>query len=307
MDMTPEQLNSTVGDLSGVVPQLARLLSDSVQADRGAVFVYSSDQASTIALFRYGYPEDQEGAHRWTNEFGPVEIPAEKWVIEHKLPLHRTCPEDFEQFPLVNPGQEVREGRHVDVTIPLIWDDRVQGSACIWRSHQRDPFTEDEIDRLMDLGRVVAMTIVFARGYDEERLQRSRLDSLLEVASAVSSGREADQVFEVLVRSIRQATGSDVCTLYLYDNGGADIHSQFQDGMLETELDDFQTTQFVSLYDVPAELRLMRTREPLIVRDYRNQLSANTPLTQRLIREGISEILLLPVFWQEESLGVIYL
>ncbi len=306
MDVSPSQPQTTAGELAELAPQLAKLLADSIQADRCAVFVYSADQHSTIALFRHGYPTSDDQAHRWTDQFDPARIPTEDWVIKHKRPLQRLSPSDFERFPLVNPGQEGREGRLADVTIPLIWEDEVQGSACIWRAHDPEPFSDADLERLMELGRVVAMTVVFARGYDDERIQRQRMDALLEVATASSSGEGMDDVFQVLVKSVRRATESDICALYLYNDDGGGVFYACQDGMLDEEVVEFDEAQSLTVFDVPAELRLKRTKEPLVVRDYRNQLAADTPLTKRMIRDGIPEVLVLPVVWQGESLGVIY-
>lgn len=296
----------TVSELSSIVPRLTRVLADSVYADRCAIFVYSEDQQSTIALFRDGYDDPEHLAHQWTNDLAPRQVPVERFVIDTMQPLHRTGPEDFVEYPLVNPGQEKAEGRLVDLTIPLIWDGQVHGIALIWRKDDPTPFTTDEIRRVMDIGRLTAMTIVFARQYQRERRQSQRLDALVRVARMTATSQSLDSVLEAVADSVRSATGSDVCALYVFDEHDEAVITSVQSGMLPEEMEMFRASSLVPVSDVPSEFTIRRTLESMVIRDFERELAPNSPFGTYAIERKISEILLTPIIWQSQIVGVIY-
>lgn len=305
MSETPKS-RTTISELSSIVPQLARILGEIVQADRCAIFVYSEDQESTIALFRHGYDDDGILAHSWTDAQSPQDVAAERFNLETKQPLHRTAPEDFERYPLLNAGQERLEGRLVDLSVPLIWNGRVQGSACVWRKDDPRPFTDHEIRRVMDTGRLTAMAVVFARHYHKERLQRQRLDALVHVSSVTVTSHSFDNVLETLIEAVRSTTEADVCALYVFDESDLEVISSVQVGMGPDELEMFRVSALVTFDQVPAEVRIRRTLEPMIVRDFERELAANSAFTRHAVQTRISEVLLLPVTWQSQVVGVIY-
>lgn len=298
--------STTIRELSSIVPQLARILGDIVQADRCAIFVYSEDQSSTIALFRHGYDDDALEAHGWTDAQSPQNVAAERYNLETIRPLHRTTSEDFERYPLLNAGQERSEGRIVDLSIPLIWNGRVQGSACIWRKDDPRPFTDHEIRRVMETGRLTAMTIVFARHYHQERLQRQRLDALVQVSSVTATSHSFDNVLETLVEAVRSTTEADICALFVFDESDREVITSVQAGMEQDEQEMFRASTLVGIDQVPAELRVRRTLEPTVVREFQRDLAADSAFTRHAVESRISEILLLPVTWKSQVVGVIY-
>jgi putative nucleotidyltransferase with HDIG domain len=293
-------------ELSAVLPQFAEILAHAIQATSCAIFAYSEDQLSTTALFRYGYANQGLEAHRWTDSLSPRENPAEAHVLETRQPLIRAKDADFQQYPLLNPGQERLEGRLTDLTIPLIWADHVQGVACLWRTLDPVPFCEEEIQTVLDLGQLAAMTIVFARQYEMERLQHQRLEMLLHAADVSASGRGLDHVLQVLARSIRTATEADVCSLYVYDEDQKEALAAYQDGLRAEEQAVFVASQYVPVGEVPAELKVQRTLGPLLVRDFERDLAHGSALSRYAISQNISEILILPIAWQSEAVGVVY-
>ncbi|MEX2425220.1 MAG: GAF domain-containing protein, partial [Thermomicrobiaceae bacterium] len=297
---------ATFNELSSVVPQFAQMLAEAMHADRCAIFAYAEDQQSTIALFRYGYDDVIREAHSWTNRFNPAEIPAEAHILQTKQPLMRSTEEDFAQVPLVNTGQERREGRLTDLVVPLIWEERVQGVAYVWRTHDPAPYSSFEIQTAMDLGQLVAMTVVFSRQYESERVQRQRLDTLLNVASIASSGQRLDDVLQVLAGAVRSSTGADVCSLYVLDQHGRDVIAAYEDGLQPDEVNVFIASQQISVYDIPVEVRLHRTLEPEVIHDFDTDLASCSPLRKYALDTGIAEILVLPITWQQRVTGFIY-
>jgi HD-GYP domain-containing protein (c-di-GMP phosphodiesterase class II) len=295
-----------INELSAIVPHLTRILAESVEADRGAIFVYSEDLASTEALFRYGYDSTSLMAHQWTNNLNPRDIPAERYVIENRVPLHRVSEADFKQYPLVNPGQERAEGRLVDLSIPLIWNDQVHGSAYLWRKDDPSPFTADEIRRAQEIGRLTAMTIVFARQYQRERQRGYRLDALLRVADVMAASSSFESVLETLVDSVRSITGADVAAMYVFDDDDQYVLTAAQSGMIDDEREMFRDSLLVPVTDIPAELVMRRTLEPMLVRDFEKQLSVESEFGKYAIQRQISEILLLPIVWKSQIVGIVY-
>jgi putative nucleotidyltransferase with HDIG domain len=298
--------NITLEELKDAVPRLAELLANAMKVDHCAVFVYSTDQQSTIALFRHGYDQPELRAHSWTDPLSPVSIPAEQYVLQTRKPLLRQSERDFERFPLVNPGQEIREGRIVDLTIPLIWGDKVQGTTCLWRAHDPRVFTEAEISRAVELSKLVAMTIVFAREYGEERLQRQRMNALLDVANAASSGQGIDDILQMIAGSMRAVTDCDVCLLYTFDETGDEVLASFQTGLHSGELSLLEDSSTVGVNDVPAEVSVRLTRRPRVIRDFTSELSSTGYLCGYLLEHNVSELLLVPIVWQNEMVGVAY-
>jgi putative nucleotidyltransferase with HDIG domain len=295
-----------IHELSSVIPPFAEVFAQAIGADCCAIFAYAEDQQSTIALFRYGYEEALLEAHEWTDPLSPRQIAAEEYILETRKPLIRASHEDFEQYPLINPGQEQLEGRLCDVTIPLLWDDHVQGVANLWRRFDKRNFTDEEVQTLLDLGQLAAMTIVFGRQCEQERLQRDRIQTMLEAANISVSGVSIDQVLPNLARAIRTSTQADVCSLYIYAEQQDEILAAYQDGLREDESQMFEDSRNVPVQAVPAERYLRHSLEPYVVRDPESDLASDSLFAQFVREQGISEILLLPIVWQAELIGVVY-
>jgi transcriptional regulator with GAF, ATPase, and Fis domain len=148
---------------------------------------------------------------------------------------------------------------------------------------------------------------VFARQYESERVQRQRLDTLLDVASIAASEQRLDDVLQILARAERAATGADVCALYIFDESGDSVLAAYQDGIRQDEEEAvFIASQGISVTEVPAEMQVRRTLEPAIIRDVVQELSPDSAFARYALRECISEILLIPIVWQSEVVGVMY-
>jgi putative nucleotidyltransferase with HDIG domain len=308
LDGTRENFPSevTTDELSSIMPALAEMLAKCVDADCCSVFAYDEDQQSTLSLFRYGYDETSLGARRWADRLPPRQIPAERHVISTRQPLIRSTPGDFEQFPLANPDNQRVEGRLTDLTIPLLWNDHVQGIAYIWKRFDAHRFTESEIQTALDLGQLAAMTIVFSRQYAHERLQRIRLETMLGASDLSVSGTSVDAILAQLANSMRKVTAADVCSIYIFDENQDDILASYLSGVAG-QVPDVQTDHRTTpVHLIPAEVQMLETRVPSVIRDFEREFGTGGAFIEALKGQGISEALLLPIIWQGDVLGAVY-
>ncbi|MFW6076040.1 MAG: GAF domain-containing protein, partial [Chloroflexota bacterium] len=301
-------LSTTIAgdELNEVMPRIAALLAGSVAADRCAIFVYSAEQTETIAVYRHGYTKEMLLAHGRMTPMAPADIPVEAEIIRTGQAIQRTFPDDVQRWPMIEPDQFEREGRWRDLILPLTWNGQVQGVSYIWRAGDPSPFTDDDVAAASAVGGLAALAIVFARQYQQERVLRQRLDSLLDVATIATSDVGIDEILQSLARAIRDATEADICSLYVLGSDANSALISYQDGVDESEREMFLESHQTLVSEVPAARRASETLRPQIVRDFASDLAPDSALARLVADRPISEILLVPMVFQGRMTGVVY-
>ncbi len=306
MEFSHSTHSLAAAELDVIMPRMATLLANALNAEHCGVFAYSEDCSSTLAFYRHGYQYSVSSNGANYEELAPHDVPAEAEVLRTGEPLVRRSKVDFAEFPLLNQDREPASERLSDLVLPLEWQGAVQGVAYIWRANDPVPFRDDEIEAALRVGRVAGMAIVFARQHETERIQRQRLDTLLDVAGIATSEQRLEDVLQTLARSIRSANGTDVCGLYVFDESGDSVLGSFQDGVRPGEESIFAESTHIPVSRVPVEIELRETLEPKLIHDLDNDFAQGESLHAYLKEQGISEVLAVPIVYQSDLVGVVY-
>ena len=123
---------------------------------------------------------------------------------------------DVKQEPRYQPSPFPPEDTRAELTIPLIFDNRVIGVLDL-QSDLKDAFTQDDRFLCEALADNVAVAIHNADLYRTERWRRQVADSLREVAGLISSDVDLEDVLDSILRELERNLPCDVSAVWLLD------------------------------------------------------------------------------------------
>jgi putative nucleotidyltransferase with HDIG domain len=294
-------------ELAAILPVIAETMREQTAANACSFYIYDRDVTRTVASFRHGesIAVYKDLAHADT--LPPQAIPIERDLLRHGGYINRSTDSDFERWPLLNDEVRLRTDQYVDVAIPLQRNGNAYGVVYLWRHGGRGPFTPDEVETAYRLAQIAAMAVEFARLYVEERVNGQSLNALLEVATLASSHLTVDDVMPAVTRIVRTVTDADVCNLYVFDDSRNVVEAAFSEGLNESERWAFEQSDVYPVSVVPAEERARATLSPVVVRDLEADLAPDSELIHYAREARISEILVVPIVYHQNMIGVIYL
>jgi putative nucleotidyltransferase with HDIG domain len=294
-------------ELEFIIPVIARVMREQIDALACSFYIYNADQTATVATFRHGNTELILHDLEATDSISPHDVPVEKEVLSALCSIRRSSEDDFTRWPMLNDQLRMSTEGYMDVVVPLLRRDHVYGVVYIWRCGESGAFTDNEIDSIERLAHVAAMAVDFARHYVSERARRRQLNALLTIASLSASHLTVDDVMPEVTRIMRSITEADVCNLYVFDPSGEMVESSFSSGLNQRERWVFDDSDQYPLETVPAEQLARETLSAVVVRDPENELVTNSELVVYAREADISEILIVPIVYQKRMIGVIYL
>lgn len=160
---------------------LLRGILQLVDADLGGFFVYDE----MLQRVELGTIEGIQSPPSFPSvrviRLSPQAVPAERWILRHRRPLHLYQPRHWQMFPPVNPGLRLLAERNTlsALVLPLRWGPDQVGVAYLWRHQQPRPFSRDEIRQAKKWCEIAAIVAVASRLYQQERTLRSNFQHLL--------------------------------------------------------------------------------------------------------------------------------
>ncbi len=294
-------------ELAHIIPVIASVMAQQANASSCSFYIYGRYADQTIATFRHGdiqliFPELSDA-----DSISPEDIPIEAEILRTGKSITRSTAADFERYPMINDKLRDYPSAYADVVVPLKLRDKIYGAVYLWRYASPGPFTPQEIASAESLAQVSAMAVEFSRQYVEERTRRQRLNALLSVASLAASHYSVEDVMPAVTGIIRSVTEADVCNLYVFDEPGDTVIASFSSGLNEREKWVFEESDKYPVESVPAEERARETLGPVVIRDPATELAGGSELVNYALEAGISEILVVPIVYQQSMIGVVYL
>jgi putative nucleotidyltransferase with HDIG domain len=294
-------------ELGAVIPVIAEIALKQVRASSCAFYIYGPDAVSTVVVFRHGgarvyYPNISD-----FDAVNPLDIPAEAEILRTGASIRRSAPEDFERWPMLNKELISFDEGYADLIVPLKRNRQVYGVTYFWRYGEAGAFSDGEVQVAERLGATAAMAVEYARQYGTERVRRIQIQALLDVASLASSYLTVNDVLPPLTEIARSVTEADVCNLFVYDDEGEYVVNAFSSGFDERDQWVIDKNSKYPLSAVPCEVKAKRTLQPVIVRDIEKEIVVDSHLVTHAGEVQVSEILVVPVIYQAEMIGVIYL
>ncbi len=139
---------------------------------------------------------------------------AERAIIEHSVVTFQA---DDTNLPDTERNQLNEYGVKSALLVPLVLSGQVVGEAEIWDSAKAHTFTPKELRMVHLLAAHAAGLIVNARLYETTRQNETRLTTLLEIARAVSSSLELEEVLTYVTHSMTDVLQLEHCAISEYD------------------------------------------------------------------------------------------
>ncbi len=154
----------------------------------------------------------------------------------------------------------------------------------------------------------VATAIENARIYAEEQRRAEEASTLLEIANAINSTLELDDILKKLTLHAARACDANRCTIVLLDERGETllpITSQFASGRADPKM--WRLFKHASyprpVEDVPGAMQVMRERHPLFIHD-----AQASSLPRSWVEPfGVGSVLIVPLVSREQAIGIMAL
>jgi putative nucleotidyltransferase with HDIG domain len=299
--------NEVDRELAAIIPVIADIALNQIQASSCAFYIYRADTLDTAIVFRHGEAVIFEPHSSTYDSVPPTDVPVETEILRTGESVRRSTPEDFQRWPMLNTTLVSYDDGFVDLVVPLKRNGKIYGVTYFWRYGEPGPFTDHDIEVAERLTSVAAMAVEYARQYGTERVRRTQLQALLDVTALASSHLTVDEVLPPVTEIARHVTGADVCNLFVYDDAGEYVVNAYSSGLDQRDSWVIEKSATIPLSAVPCEVKAKQTGQPVIVRDVENEVSSNSQLAKQARTLEISEILVVPIIYREEMIGIIYL
>ncbi len=277
--------------------QVLRTLLTTVHADLGGFFVFDEQREQVVIGTIEGQQPPGSLPPVQVVAVPPLSVPAERWLLEHRRPLHLHRPRDWRLFPPMNPGLRALAEQHhlVGLAVPLEWEGDFVGVAYVWRHRTPRPYTRREIREAQRWCRLASAVAVTSRLWIREAQLRADLESLIELDRRLGAATS----LALFGRSVRETltallpTASVFLTLRL-DSESIVVYPDDRPLHLEQALRS-SLSQFAALGPSgQAFFLLSRGDAP----PFLDPVVAALP-------ESVTHLLVLPIEAEDETLGVV--
>jgi len=297
-----EEVNRLVSsslNVEEVLQNLARAIAQFFDAPFVSIWAYDVAAQRLRRALTFG---DPELAAALRDEFALGEG-AVGWVVEHHEPILWT---DAVNDPRFLDAPQLREhGLHWMTAYPIAIGDRILGAFAVLRAAALT-MTPETLTLMGSLAAQAAIALENARLYSETSRRLTETRALLEVAEILSSTLDSRRLLKRVALKVAQVCRVDRCTLEMWDGDRViPLMSQFADGRKTPRMwERFQTVQAGPPEAIPANARVIDTRQPLIIDD-----CATSPLipSEWVEAFGLRACLLVPMLRQERVIGVMTL
>lgn len=285
---------STV-DPDRVLRQILEVAMSLMQSKMGAIMLLDASRAHFEAVADMGLAKSWVGKEKLSTDTSLAGVATKR----NEYVLARD--DELAAFELPRPagGRRIRSA----LSIPITVDGEPIGVIELYESTPR-AYTDLDVTMLTTLGPQAGIAIKNARLFHEERRRRRQAIMLTEFAQAVSEARDLDELLETIAEKAARTVGVDRCSLFFYEPEANAL--TFVAGYGRSTLQVWLLNQFhVPMSELgQATARALRTREPSIVEDVREEMS----LESRIFRgPGVVSYLQVPLLVKEELIGLMSL
>jgi PAS domain S-box-containing protein len=192
-------------DLPTLLPKLASLLGESLDADGCYIALWDSDRQIAIPAAAYGPVRD---------ELSDIHVrPGETTMTESVLHAGRALAiEDLSDAPYTTPCITSPVPIQSALALPLVTGDEKLGAAHI-AFHETHHFSPDEISRAEQAAGQIALAIARAQLLKTERQQRELAEALREAARAIGTSLELNEILRVILDQLKRVLVYDTASV----------------------------------------------------------------------------------------------
>jgi len=203
--------------------------------------------------------------------------------------------EDTEADPLLRSPFSSREGAKSTIAVPLIAKGQKVGVLFVNYTSPHS-FTAEDVTNVKLFAHQAAIAIENARLYNAAKRRADNLDAILRVSRTAISSLDLQRILTATCQAAVDLLKVDHSGLVLFDEN-------LMTGKVCAEFPEMNITGLVlPMHGVPAEERLIASKEPLIVTDLRNEPGFDS-VRDILAKFDIRSMLITPIVHKERILG----
>ncbi|MEM7134832.1 MAG: GAF domain-containing protein, partial [Chloroflexota bacterium] len=218
------------------------------------------------------------------------------WVAQHRQPkMSNDVSADARYLPSVTEmGSEI--------AIPLMRENELLGVLNI-EHMDRDAFTEEDLQWADAIGGLASVAIENNRLFREVENRAVRLETLQEIATAISAAQsDINSLLRLIVVSLNSIFDDAPVAIRLYDAA----KNVFEPDSVTT--DNWPEGELSTPRPNGTSQHVIRTLEPLYIDDTENpQLPETLQLREMLLRHQVKSLAVLPLISKGRPIGVLYL
>ena len=230
------------------------------------------------------------------------ELPIEELPSWHAMaggePQHTADWNTEERYSRFKPWAK-KMGLGSSIRVPLTTTHRRLGVLGISRDTV-NPFSEDDIDFLRLIGRVVALAIVDVLNLRQARHQNDRLQLLLNLTNRITSNLQLRYLLRAVAASVREVMQCDVVAVSLLEptSGKSRLYAlDFPQGK------GFIREDRVQILSTPSK-RVLETLQPAIL-DKFDPADFPPEIYDQVVAEGLKHTCLIPLVTHGRALGIL--
>ncbi len=273
-------------ELDKLFADVVRLIRETFHYDHAAVFTVDPESGQ-VAFRASTHPDMQEQGLDVSRGEGII-----GWVAERGEPV---VANDVMKEPRYL-WAEILADTRAELAVPLKVEDRIVGVLDV-QSNEPNAFGQEDLFLLETLADQVAVAVEDARLYAARQEEAWFSTALLQVAAAVSSLDNLDEILETVVRLTPMLAGVDRCSIILWDEGVQEFVPA-QGYALNPEMRPlFESIRFEP-GDMPLLDQLRADRQPIVEEGLVDAIAPH------LVEDfGIGSLLALPLSAQAEFHG----
>ena len=180
-------------------------------------------------------------------------------------------------------------------------------TALLWAyNRSATVFTAGDEAVISGLAQQAALAIGTARSMEGERHRARQNAALLEIAQVCASTLELRPLLRGVALQVARALGAERCTINLWRGAAlVPVMAQFADGHVDAALwERFKAMGKDGVHAIPADLRAVKTRRPVVVEDMR---TSDLVAPEWVEAFGIRTLLVVPLISGDRVIGTLSL
>jgi PAS domain S-box-containing protein len=212
--------------------------------------------------------------------------------------------DDFLERAKSIPSEQKRadDGLNSVLMSPLVWQGKVIG-LITFRSVRNDAYGEHEVNLATQISAQIAGSVAASNQYRLLESEYRQREQIAEIGRIVSSTLELDEVFTRFLEVARELLPHDRIAIITLSEDGSNVVDNLVDGV---DSKSAPAGAVLSIDDNPLQLRAFKEATEIVLSgdEYRT-FAENEPAEKVRLDAGLISVLMTPMVWQGEVIGVI--
>jgi signal transduction protein with GAF and PtsI domain len=281
---------SAVRDLDSTLDLVANKTTEVMGVDSCTIYLLDSDR-KTLRL-RASTGLSRRAVGRATLNMGEG---LTGWAVEHNQPVSASNAQTDPRFKLVRESDEKQFASLL--AVPMISEQRSIGAMNV-QTLEPHTYTADEIELLALIGDLAAGALDKAALHDNMQRQLNEMTALARVSAAATSPIYLDEILDLVTEMAAKVMQAAVCSVFLLNETTQqlEMHSARRNNQAYAVREPIPIGEGISG-------RVVRTAQPLIIRDVRTDERYHNPELART--EGLVSMLCVPLIARGKVIGVL--